>query len=418
MIREIEIENYKSIKKIQVNLGRFNVFIGENGAGKSNLLEAIALAGATQARKLDNEFLSSRGIRVTHPQWMRNAFTKDNTIEPIKIKATEEHGETLIFDIKSDDSPYPQWQAKIQDNVRAKISKPSDMLEFIKTFQKDSSNKDETEEVIKILVDYLKNPQNIKTTYHKEKESTEIEINLETPSPFLDIAKNRQDNIFRSLSDFIIYSPENSALRNFEKEGQIEPLGINGEGLLKLLSVFEAENNKTILDSIKRSLKVLGWFKDFNMVFTSTSNQSRMEISDRWIDNDLNCFDQKSANEGFLFLVFYFSLFSTKLTPSFFAIDNIDASLNPKLCQKLITQLYKLSCENDKQVLLTTHNPAILDGLNLDDPEQRLFVISRGNRGDTRIRRIKKDEQIEGIKPSKLSESFLRGSLGGLPKGF
>ena len=45
--------------------------------------------------------------------------------------------------------------------------------------------------------------------------------------------------------NFLIYSPENTALRTFEKEGQIQPLGINGEGLLKLLKVVN--NYKIIL---------------------------------------------------------------------------------------------------------------------------------------------------------------------------
>ena len=74
MITEIQIENYKSIDKLTLELGRINVFIGENGAGKSNILEVITLAGAAAAGKLDNEFLASRGIRVTKPEHMRAAF--------------------------------------------------------------------------------------------------------------------------------------------------------------------------------------------------------------------------------------------------------------------------------------------------------------------------------------------------------
>ena len=31
----------------------------------------------------------------------------------------------------------------------------------------------------------------------------------------------------------MIFSPENSSLRIFKEEGQIQPLGIHGEGLLK-----------------------------------------------------------------------------------------------------------------------------------------------------------------------------------------
>ena len=38
---KIRIENYKSIVDLTLELGRFNVIIGTNGCGKSNILEAI-----------------------------------------------------------------------------------------------------------------------------------------------------------------------------------------------------------------------------------------------------------------------------------------------------------------------------------------------------------------------------------------
>ena len=42
-------------------------------------------------------------------------------------------------------------------------------------------------------------------------------------------------------------------------------------------------------------------------------------------------------------MLFYFSLFISKYTPKFFAIENIETALNPKLCSKLITVLVELA---------------------------------------------------------------------------
>ena len=100
-----------------------------------------------------------------------------------------------------------------------------------------------------------------------------------------------------------------------------------------------------------------------------------LQIRDRFLADELAYFDQRSSNEGFLFLLFYFALFIAKETPSFFAIDNIDASLNPKLCSELMGRLVALATKHDKQVIITTHNPAVLDGLDLNDEEQRLLVV-------------------------------------------
>ena len=176
-------------------------------------------------------------------------------------------------------------------------------------------------------------------------------------------------------------------------------------------------NGATYLEELNKFLSLFGWFKSFSLASEPSAKQP-LEIGDIYICDSRNKLDMRSANEGFLFLVFYFALFSSKLTPNFFAIDNIDASLNPKLCRKLIEELSKLAIKHEKQVLLTTHNPAILDGLNLDRDEERLFVISRGMAGETKVRRVKKPKSIDGAPSIKLSEAFMRGSLGGLPKGF
>lgn len=160
----------------------------------------------------------------------------------------------------------------------------------------------------------------------------------------------------------------------------------------------------------------MDWFEDFQT--SDRAGDGGLHITDRFLDKNTLDFDHRSTNEGFFFLLFYFALFNSELTPKFFAVDNIDASLNPKLCQKMMTELVKSSKKNDKQVILTTHNPSILDGLNLDDDEQRLFVISRGRTGATKIKRIHKPDTSHEAHPYRLSELFLRGILGGLPKGF
>lgn len=393
MLNSITIENFKSIKKLELELGRINVFIGENGAGKSNILEAIVFAGAALADKLDNEFLASRGIRVTSQELMKSAFPMENAKDftvvnnsPIAISACENKNE---FNLKicSEGKPYPQWLVKdlivngegIVSRARKKeLIKKLGIANLVGGEVK--KTEDETlDELLKLISKY----------------SVKSEL----------------------LERFIIFSPENSALRAFEKEGQILPLGINGEGLFKLIKVI-SDNNPELLESVSYQLKVLGWFSGFNLKKGSLDHSDLLEIEDRYLSDEVKVLlDQRSVNEGFLFLLFYFVLFSSELTPSFFAIDNIDASLNPKLCQKLMLELNKLAVAHEKQAILTTHNPAILDGLDLNDDNQRLFVVSRREDGSTRVRRIKKPKAKDG-QIVRLSEMFMRGTLGGLPEGF
>lgn len=51
MLKTLEIHNFKSIKELSLPCKRFNVFIGEPGTGKSNLLEALGLLSFVGTRQ-------------------------------------------------------------------------------------------------------------------------------------------------------------------------------------------------------------------------------------------------------------------------------------------------------------------------------------------------------------------------------
>jgi predicted ATPase len=447
VIREISIQNYKSIEKLKLELGRVNVLIGENGAGKSNLLEAVAIASAASAGKLDNEFLASRGIRVTQPELMRSGFRKRSTSQPIEILVQSEGGSSVKFVASNDNTVYSKWM--VTTTFRPSSEKfssainPDDISEFIQT-NVEIPDQDVFFADMRLFIEAVsaellkrrevdrkstaKNPGPIEKLMNVDNSKGKLMSSQDIPfNPtgkqfkyFLDswlydrMVDKEISNSNEFLSRFVVFAPEYSQLRQFDQEGQIEPLGINGQGLFKLLQFISASKNVENLTAIKAGLSLLGWFKDFSVIFDKL--HGRLEIRDQYLARGLKYLDQRSANEGFLFLLFYFTLFSSELTPSFFGVDNLDTSFNPKLCQKLMAELIILAKNNDKQTLITTHNPAVLDGLNLDDDAQRLFVLYRGDRGQSMVRRVKKPEKAGS--PIRLSEAFLRGSLGGLPKGF
>ncbi|WP_105440482.1 AAA family ATPase [Neorhizobium sp. T25_13] len=403
MIERVEILNYKSITDLKLSLGAINVFIGENGAGKSNILEALALAGAAEARKLDNEFLASRGIRVTAADFMRSAFSDQSSKEPISITVSSDDGNRVRYTLTNDNKPYSSWTSHTRHESVGDIGIKSLTDFFVKYL--DGVDEKQRKEFLAAIQSLVDADGEVEDAGKRLKKSFEVELKIEPPKLMFGSA---------AISDFIIFSPENTALRMFEREGQIEPLGINGEGLLKLLTVMSRSRDKRAISAVKESLKLFSWFEDFKI--PRDNSRREINIMDTFIGAKTGNFDQRSANEGFLFVAFYFALFSSSLTPKFFAIDNIDASLNPKLCRELMVRLAMLSAENEKQAILTTHNPAILDGMNLDDDSQRLFIVSRSSEGHTKVRRFKKKNS--GALPSKLSEMFLSGAIGALPKGF
>lgn len=401
MINSLTISNFKSVQSLTLELGRVNVFIGENGAGKSNILEALVFADAAEAGKLDNEFLASRGLRVTSPELMRSGFEEESASAPIEISITSFEEKTATYSLINDNKPYSKWSCTQEGNtINADyFAKGLSEKERLTKRVKDLSSR------FKNLAEERSNPQG---TLEADQEDQEYQALLEEAEDI--------ERIVSKLTsiDFLIYSPENTALRNFYKEGQIEPLGINGEGLLKLLNVIEKTDPEG-LEVIDETLKLFGWYE--SMTLSGNTAEEKISIKDKYLEKT---FDQRSANEGFLFVLFYTALIVSKDTPKIFAIDNIDTSLNPKLCAKLIQVIADLAKRFSKQVLLTSHNPAVLDGLDLNDEKQKLFVVSRNKQGYTRCKNIDAESKPKSAtgEALKLSEALLRGYLGGLPKGF
>lgn len=318
---------------------------------------------------------------------MRSAFNSDDLNKEIETSFQFQNDKIITYNLQHDGKPYSSWVSKISE-ISKEIPEIERMSEGI----------------------YLAYEQN-----------TDIFSSL-SEADFVQQSVKRYiienpDNL--TLKNFLIFSPENSSLRIFKEEGQIQPLGIHGEGLLKLLTVLNAEKNQEKIQEIKEKMQLIDWFKDFSIPDELSLNQKTLKIADRYlISRKQKYFDQNSSNEGFLFLLFYFCLFISDNTPKFFAVDNIDVSLNPRLGRRLVQELVQLAKKYERQVIFTTHNPAILDGLDLEDDEQRLFVISRNQLGYTKARRILSPKPLDGQEPVRLSEAFLRGYIGGLPKNF
>lgn len=407
MISKVEIENYKTIRTLTLEIGRMNVFIGENGCGKSNILEAIALGSAASRDKLDNEYLVPRGIRVTKPELMRSAFTSSpsDTVSVTFHEPRGQRGIAFVVPVPDASDPVPpRWQVVDSDSLRTGpiVTGASPDMRA------------------------LAHDQVARAAFIA---ALSAELSDERASGHLPrSARGLGEALMRAaisamagvdsvgIPDFLPFAPENSVLRRFEGEGAVQPLGVRGEGLFQHLQELAAQSDASTMIEINEHLELLDWFERFEVPSRDMASRA-LRIRDRYLAEGV-VFDQKSANEGFLFVLFYLTLFISPHTPRFFAIDNVDAALNPKLCQALMASLVKLAKKHEKQAIVTTHNPALLDGLNLHDDDQRLFVVSRGDDGATRVRRVPPPRPLPGDEPVRLSEAFINGYIGGLPKNF
>ena len=417
---------------------RVNLFIGENGAGKSNILESLAIFSAATSNMLSNEFLASRGIRPIDPL---TTITKlplcdDDSEESSGDKSKND--EFSIFEMldgffigvvacHDKDDPYGQLKAEIftprPDSVPSSYSLNEENL--------DDKNSYLHKDLFYIFDEINKNFKDIDELKHLYTDEIYQKIKEESPEKLEKLKEirtklfciersmkllNNLDNKKSSQDNFVIFNPDTYVLMGGKGQSYIQPLGVNGEGLFTLLGVMaktEPENFKDVIELAS----IFNWLEKIEIKF-NINNEVEIILKDRFMGDIIK---PQNANEGFLFTLFYACLFCSKQTPSIFAVENIDKSLNPRLCQILIKKLAEKAKKHKKQVFLSTHNPAVLDGIDLLDPEETIFVVERKYTGETRLRELTEENipkpRKEGEKIH-LSEAFLRGYLGGIPSNF
>jgi predicted ATPase len=405
MFRELRIQNFKSIVDITIPLGRVNVFIGANGSGKSNILEAIAMMSAAKENQLNPQTIFNKGVRVAKPNLTVNSFMGLKPQAAIRISLNDDSKKEIKCQLvcTEPDNIFAQWI----DEVEAEESQS--FGEFYKKYAT-------PEKIIKAgseIVGEKMSEKQIQEVAKKEMESALLSIDQMMEVIF---AQQRITE-YKTLTPYLIYNLQTNVLRGINSgESYVRPLGVSGEGLDILLSSF----GKADLEII-RGYKFINWLKDFfidnydSLKFQGYKlgrSKSQLYLRDKYMSRKNDVLSAENTNEGALHAMFYLALMISEITPKFFAIDNIDNTLNPRLCENIIYAIAQLSEKRGKQVLIATQNPAILDGLNLKDPEQRLFVVKRNIKGHTIVQRV--ETKPENEKKYRLSELFIEDYIGGL----
>jgi hypothetical protein len=393
MIRKVDIRGFKSIYSAAIELGRVNCFIGANGVGKSNLLEALGVLGAAANGVVDDESLLRRGVRAGVPRLYKSSFATERTPAHIAISVEGESKEIYrVFLLNPVDSPEPAWSYK---------------TEVLSDGQEE------------IISDGVRNKKNL----NKNAGLAALKlVDLEPTNPAA--------QLMQRLQEFAIYCPNTPTLRGIVPDQQSrDPIGLSGgqiaEGFASLRKHLDNGNEESadILDQI---LEMIDWVSDIQTTSHGTPLLSPkvprtkllLKFTDRFMNQSRNELTAYDASEGALYVIFTALLCLLPQSPRLLAIDNLDQSLNPRLLKRLISHLptWLQHNDSDRQLLFTTHNPAALDGLNLADPEVRLFVVERNSNGQTCVRRMEITEELTKLnKQYPLSRLWLMGNLGAVP---
>ena len=383
MIETICIKSFKSLESVDIDLGRINVFIGANGSGKSNLLEAIGVLSAAANGRVDAEALMRRGVRPGTPNHYGCA---------IKLNNEDFSKSEINLSAANKENSY-----QVSCTYICKSFKSTSGWKFDKESLKYKDNE------ILNRTDKMNPEAGLAALKIVDREKDD------PASQFLSILQN-----------YAIYSPLTPVLRSITQEQQPRfPIGLSGGGLDYAISnLFNFMCNKELntdayRDAYHDFLHLIEWAED---IFIIQGNPLELYFLDHYMDSKNNSLYMTDASEGALYVLFTMILAIHPEAPRFLAIDNADHGLNPRLAKSLFQRLCKwvLADPNPRQMLITTHNPLVLDGLLLQDDRVRLFAVDRTNRGCTSIKRVEINPDFFKREGS-LSRAWVMGHLGGVP---
>jgi len=396
MFRSVQIKQFKSLRSLEIDLGRVNVFIGANGAGKSNLLEALGVLGAAAFGRVDDETLLRRGVRPGVPRLYKAAFpqTQQENVQHILFAATAEDGSfyrtTLWNPIEN---PSPAWKFKTETLSRGGEKDP------VLSRSTTSVRKHNQEQGLAALQT----------------------VNLQPGDQAL--------ALLDELRSYAIYAPNTSGLRGLIQDSQTrEPVGLTGGRLPEAIEelVNEERTNSVLRDAMDEVRDLLDWATDFKAAsalrvpLSPSAARSRLVVQfvDRYMAKGRNSLTGYDASEGALFILFMAVLILHPKSPSVLSIDNFDQALNPRLAARMIEAICRWTTSGGRQqLLLTAHNPAVLDGIPLQQDEVRLFAVQRNSLGHTEITRIDLQRALHqrGGTEKSLSQMWMTGLLGAVP---
>ncbi|MEW6219822.1 MAG: AAA family ATPase [Thermodesulfobacteriota bacterium] len=404
MITVFRVEGFKSLQKVAIDLGRINIFIGANGSGKSNLLESIGVMGSAAFGSVEPETLRYRGVRPGLPALYKTSFQGQHFRRLISLEAGSNDATYRLGLDNPIRNPSVRWRIaseSLEDHGKPVLSRSPRGCRFY-----DATGRSE------------------RITPRQDQTLARLALALTDQE---DVTAAQQ--LMEELTGYAIYSPTTPVLRGIAtEEVSRDPLGLTGGGLPEAVQHITRRAEGTIGPFDRDEVwELIEWAEDMAAVPAPQALVSPavktapvvLRFKDRFMRWERSVLSAYDASEGALYVLFLIALSSHERSPPIFAVDNFDHAIHPRLAAALTSMVsQQIVKEGKRQLLATTHNPLVLDGLDLTNDQIRLFAVDRDPAGVTQVSRVQVSEELlaESRKGLPLSRLWLMGRLGGIPR--
>lgn len=400
-INRIRLSNFKSFKDLDVQLGKFNVFVGANASGKSNFIQSFKFIRDMKNHGLDNAISMQGGIEylrninlgqseefslevTTNKKFIRHLVPKKE-INGIKIYETsykitikfknEGLGFEIVEDKISQKCELVHLERKINSNdkknfgVNKKYGKGKITVSSIKG---------------KIKVDFNRFPCDMQL---KEEDMIpqilKEEVLRDDKEPERLLLQNL--NLFMPpiFSDFSIYDIDPKLPKKatpITGKADLEEDGSNLAIVLK--NILENEDNKRKLSNLV--IDVLPFVEDMG-VEKLTDKSLLFKLREIYSKNQY--LPASFLSDGTIYITALIIALYFDRKP-ITIIEEPERNIHPYLISRLVNMMKEVS--EEKQIIITTHNPEVIKHAGLDN----IYFVSRNEEGFSTISKPSTKEEV------------------------
>jgi predicted ATPase len=361
MLTELKLENWKSYESASLHIDPLSVLVGTNASGKSNALDALLLLN-----------------RVASGVMLTAALKGDGTQAPVRGGvewAARKPGSVFAVGVVCRADELTDYEYRLEgcmaDN---RCDLHSEQLTRIKYRPgKDGKRKSQAGSIKLLRTDACTaSSPTIVARLYNEKQGTPRQLSRAHSVLFQLVGQKLRQEIQDGvtlvtsvLRDIFILDPIPSHMRRFSPlSDKLESDAWNVAGVLAALPPEKQQEIEAVLTQYASQLPE----RDIRRVYAETvgkfNSDAMLYCEEHWLDQGPPpTVDARGMSDGTLRFLAILTALLTRPKNSLLVIEEVDNGLHPSRARLLLDMLRAVGTQRGVDVLVTTHNPALLDAM-------------------------------------------------------
>ncbi|NJL06694.1 MAG: AAA family ATPase [Chloroflexaceae bacterium] len=385
MLKAITIKDFKSYREATLPLAPLTILIGANASGKSNAIEAVRmlawLAHGYRLNELRRELPAGVRGRVTDlPYHTESSFTLGCQLAPDGTP----------------DDPIKGW-----DNLQITVA-VRDADVYLQAEQiTGTDQRDRAGELYHTEAEPSEHSVTLRAFYNAFQrgrppaipvsDQQAIFTQLMTPARFRDSHTQAQENIpqvtlayQQMLTQIMFLDPQLAKMRGYSFKVDTQ-LGSDGSNVSSVLYQLVQDNQE---QSILAFIQALPEQQISAITFIETPRQEVMLQLTETFGGQAQVRDAAVLSDGTLRVLAVAAALLTAPVGALVVIEELDNGVHPSRARQLLENIQQVAQARQLRVLLTTHNPALLDALPLSALGDVVYCYRDPTTGASRLTRL------------------------------